>query len=85
MFKKSIPLIKFTTFIIALFVSSLILDNTSIAAADNIQGNKPTEVKVALQVDQVTDVDQKAENFTIVGSLIMQWNDSRMAFDPDTM
>jgi hypothetical protein len=42
----------------------------------------PTEVRVALQIDQVTEIDQKNENFTIVGNFVMQWKDSGFAFDP---
>ena len=49
---------------------------SSVQAAD-----APIEVKAALQLDQVTDVNQKAENFSIVGTFIMSWKDGAFAFD----
>lgn len=55
---------------------------TQAAAADDTDpGSKPTEVRVAIQVDQITQVNQKAENFAIVGNFLMIWQDSRFAFD----
>jgi hypothetical protein len=42
----------------------------------------PIEVRVAIQIDQVTDINQKAENFTLVGNFFMRWKDSGFAFDP---
>jgi hypothetical protein len=42
----------------------------------------PTEVRIAIQIDQVTDINQKAENFTLVGNFLMGWKDSAFAFDP---
>lgn len=70
-------------YILGLFIllSASLVFTKAFAATDNISGSKPIEVKIALQIDQISDVNQKAENFTIVGSLIMQWNDSRLAFD----
>jgi hypothetical protein len=42
---------------------------------------EPIEVQVAIQLDQVTDVNQKAENFSIVGNLFISWKDEGFAFD----
>ena len=42
----------------------------------------PIEVRVGLQVDQITQVDQRAENFGIVATLRMEWLDSNLAFTP---
>jgi hypothetical protein len=42
---------------------------------------EPIEVQVALQIDQITEIDQKAENFTVVASYIMSWTDAAYAFD----
>jgi hypothetical protein len=42
----------------------------------------PIEVRVGLHLDQVTNVNQKAENFSIVGNLLMSWKDEAFVFDP---
>ncbi len=52
------------------------------AATDSNAEGKPTEVRIAIQVDQITEVNQKAENFAIVGNFVMIWQDSRFAFNP---
>ncbi len=41
-------------------------------------------VKIELSIDQIVNVDQRNENFTVVGSLEMVWQDSALAFSPDT-
>jgi len=40
-------------------------------------------VKIGLSIDQIVNVDQQSENFTVVGSLQMIWQDSALAFSPD--
>jgi len=42
----------------------------------------PIPVTVALQVDQITSISQKDENFAVVGSLQLTWVDPRLAFNP---
>lgn len=43
---------------------------------------QPREVRVGIQVDQIRSVDQKAENFGIVGLLRLEWDEPKLAFDP---
>jgi hypothetical protein len=37
-----------------------------------------------MQLDQITNINQKAQNFTMVGNLFMEWVDPSFAFSPDT-
>lgn len=40
------------------------------------------KVKVGISIDQIVNVDQQNENFTVVGSLQMIWQDPDLAFSP---
>jgi hypothetical protein len=43
--------------------------------------SEPREIGVGVRVQQIKFVDQKAENFGIVGSLRLEWEDPELAFD----
>ena len=40
-------------------------------------------MKIGLSIDQIVNVDQQSESFTVVGSLQMMWKDPLLAFSPD--
>ena len=44
----------------------------------------PSPVAVALMIEQFTNVDQEAENFTIVANFQIDWHDPALAFSPDS-
>ena len=43
----------------------------------------PTEVGIGLKIDQITEINQKDENFGIVALLKMSWLEPELAFSPD--
>ncbi len=44
---------------------------------------EPIVVKVGFELDQITGVDQRSENYGIVGNIWMEWTDPELAFSPD--
>ena len=46
--------------------------------------NEPIEVSVSLLIDQITDIDQRKENFTVVAYLLLDWIDPDFAYNTDT-
>jgi hypothetical protein len=51
------------------------------AALDSVAPEKPYEVSIGVQIEQIVSVNQKDENFEVVGNLRMQWQDPKLAFD----
>jgi hypothetical protein len=45
---------------------------------------RPLQVGVGIRIDQITEVNQRGENFGVVGDLFLDWLDPAFAFNPDT-
>jgi hypothetical protein len=54
-------------------------DSLNLGAAPS----EPHEVRVGVQVRQIKFVNQKAENFGIVGKLRLEWDDPELVFDAE--
>ncbi len=51
------------------------------AALQAVMPEQPYAVEIGVWVDQITHIDQKAENFGVVANLRLEWNDPKLAFD----
>ena len=51
------------------------------SALDSVAPEKPFEVGIGIQVEQIVSVNQKAENFEVVGNLRLIWDDPKLAFE----
>lgn len=59
-----------------------VLTGESFEETDNILG-QPTQIEVSFSVQQITNVDQKAENFSVVAVFEARWFDPYERFDPN--
>ena len=42
---------------------------------------EPYTVEIGVQIDQIAEINQKAENFQVVGNLRFEWDEPKLAFD----
>jgi hypothetical protein len=68
----------------------LLLPSCALAESDFLSGiveellrqegsANPITVRAGIRIHQITDVDQKQENFGVVASVILYWKDSRLS------
>lgn len=44
----------------------------------------PIDVKVGIRIERISEVDSQGEDFTVLGSMRMDWTDPALAFSPDS-
>jgi len=80
-------LVKFLKFLLATLLLSL-LALSSLRAQDGDylagppQGDEPLEVRIGLNLVNITDVNEKEETIDFEGALYLEWVDVRLAYDP---
>jgi hypothetical protein len=57
---------------------------TVTAAVRAVAPGKPVPVKVGIKLQQITQVDQRAETFGVVATLMLEWRDRHLAYDSDS-
>lgn len=51
------------------------------SALEHIAPESPIEVAIGLQIEQIVNINQKDENYEVVGNLTLQWDDPKLSFD----
>ncbi len=44
---------------------------------------KPIDVQVGLRIERISEIDSQGEDFTVLGSIRLDWTDPALAFSPD--
>ena len=59
-------------------------DESVRAAVRAAAPRKATQVEIGVKLQQITNVDQKVENFGVVATLMMRWHAPTLAYNPDS-
>ena len=51
------------------------------SAIQSAAPDEPYLAEIGIQIKQIVDIDQKSENFQVVGNLRIEWDEPRLAFD----
>jgi len=76
-------------FLIAITLGVLCLTNRAAAADDRLLYSpdvpgKPIPVAMELEIENIPEINEVPERFTIDGDLLATWNDPRLAYKPDS-
>ena len=84
--KLILPIARFLVLVFLLTVTSFAANAQEnqpwINLGLNTYNNTPIEVLAGVKIDQIISVDQKSENFGMVGDIKLEWQDSNLAFNP---
>lgn len=77
----------FALFCLTITLFGLCLTQPALALTDQVspriaQPDAPLDVGVGIEIQQITSVDQKSENFGVVALIRFEWQDPALAFDP---
>jgi hypothetical protein len=59
-----------------------VLAGQAAATGDTVL-KKPVEVQVGVRIERISEVDSQGEDFTVLGSMRMDWTDPALTFSPD--
>lgn len=84
------PIVHTVLFILAFFLLSAHASASDESSAqlqevfkDYLPAGGPVDVQIGLRVEEITDIDQRAERFSVVATLQMRWHEPALGFQPD--
>jgi hypothetical protein len=84
---KFLKLIILTVILISGFSSSAIAASPQLSLTSDLQQSpdpdKPIQADVSFFIDNVSDIDLNSGSYKIVGQMVVEWRDPRLAFTPD--
>ena len=88
--KANIKFSKLTILTVVLifgFSSSKIAASPQLSLTSDLQRSpnpdKPIQADVSFFIDDISDIDLNTGNYKIVGQIVVEWRDPRLAFTPD--
>ncbi|MCG6869727.1 MAG: hypothetical protein LJE91_13660 [Gammaproteobacteria bacterium] len=83
------PIVHTVLFVLTFFLLSALARASDESSAqlqevfkDYLPAGGPVEVQIGLRVEEITDIDQRAEHFSVVDTLQMRWQEPALGFQP---